>query len=111
MELRISTVLSFFLQELLKEQIIQELRSWNDTLHTTQLPTDATELSYWVAQNLPLDNAMRMHLLGVTCHVHRMRSEIAIMKKVRAWLWRGPEVLDCHHKVSQSPSLVKLQSS
>ncbi|XP_076469200.1 protein cereblon-like [Babylonia areolata] len=67
--------------ELLKEQIIKELHSWNDTLQTTTLPKDATELSYWVAQNLPLDNTLRMHLLEVTCPVHRLRSEITIMKK------------------------------
>ncbi|KAL8602511.1 hypothetical protein ACOMHN_065383 [Nucella lapillus] len=67
--------------ELLKEQIIKELHSWNDTLHTMTLPTDAMELSYWVAQNLPLDNAMRMHLLEVACPLHRLRSEIAIMRK------------------------------
>ncbi|XP_070192789.1 protein cereblon-like isoform X2 [Littorina saxatilis] len=67
--------------ELLKEQVIKELHSWNDTLQAASLPTDATELSYWVAQNLPLDNTMRMHLLGVTCPIHRLRSELAIMKK------------------------------
>lgn len=67
--------------ELLREQMVQELCSWNKTLRTVSLPEDATDLSFWVVQNLPLDNKMRRRLLGLNCTVHRLRSEISIMKK------------------------------
>lgn len=76
-----SWVYKMYDAELLKEQIIRELHSWNNSLQAAALPSEPVELSYWVAQNLPLDNLMRMHLLELSCPIYRLRSEIAIMRK------------------------------
>lgn len=67
--------------EFMREQVLEELYTWNQTFRTMSLPQDPGDLSYWVAQNLPLDDNMRMHLLSVNCAIYRLRSEIAIMKK------------------------------
>ena len=46
------------------------------------LPTEATEFSYWVTHNLPLDNNRRDSLLKMDCPIQRLRKQLEIMKKV-----------------------------
>lgn len=46
------------------------------------MPTDATEFSYWVTHNLPLDNNQRDSLLKMDCPVQRLRKQLEIMQKV-----------------------------
>lgn len=72
-----------FLQYLLVARIKQELKSWIDNLKTETLPTEATEFSYWVTHNLPLDNDRRDALLKMDCPIQRLRKQLEIMQKVR----------------------------
>ncbi|XP_071082193.1 protein cereblon-like [Haliotis cracherodii] len=65
----------------LSEKILRELQSWNEALRVSVFPQDPTELSYWVAQNLPLDDSMRLHLLGLNSAVQRLRCELSIIQK------------------------------
>jgi hypothetical protein len=46
------------------------------------LPTEATEFSYWVTHNLPLDNDRRDSLLKMDCPIQRLRKQLEIMQKV-----------------------------
>ena len=66
---------------LLIAKIKQELRSWNNNLKTDMLPTEATEFSYWVTHNLPLDNNRRDSLLKMNCPIQRLRKQLEIMQK------------------------------
>ena len=46
------------------------------------LPTEATEFSYWVTHNLPLDNNRRDSLLKMNCPIQRLRKQLEIMQNV-----------------------------
>ena len=46
------------------------------------MPQDATEFSFWVAGNLPLDDGLKLHLLKMDSAIQRLRCELSIMKKV-----------------------------
>lgn len=46
------------------------------------IPEDPTELSYWVAQNLPLDDSERIVLLNYDCAIPRLQWEIKYLVKV-----------------------------
>lgn len=70
------------LQYLLTAKIKEELKSWNNSLKLELLPTDATEFSYWVTHNLPLDNHRRINLLQMDCPIQRLRKQLEIMQKV-----------------------------
>lgn len=70
------------MQYLLVAKIKRELRSWNNNLKTDMLPTEATEFSYWVTHNLPLDNDRRDSLLKMDCPIQRLRKQLEIMQKV-----------------------------
>ncbi|XP_028405727.1 protein cereblon-like [Dendronephthya gigantea] len=66
---------------LLVARIKQELKSWIENLKTETLPTEATEFSYWVTHNLPLDNNRRDALLKMDCPIQRLRKQLEIMQK------------------------------
>ncbi|XP_069693339.1 protein cereblon isoform X2 [Periplaneta americana] len=46
-----------------------------------QLPTDATELSFWVAQALPLVDEQRLLLLKLNSPIQRLRWELSVLEK------------------------------
>ena len=46
------------------------------------IPTDPVELSFWVAMNLPIDDAQRLKVLQMDCAVPRLRMELGLLKKV-----------------------------
>ena len=46
------------------------------------IPTDPVELSFWVAMNLPIDDAQRLKVLQMDCAVPRLRMELSLLKKV-----------------------------
>ncbi|CAB4017201.1 partial [Paramuricea clavata] len=66
---------------LLVAKIKRELKSWNNNLKTDMLPTEATEFSYWVTHNLPLDNDRRDSLLKMDCPIQRLQKQLEIMQK------------------------------
>ena len=63
-------------------EVRQEISSWNETLKAESMPHDPEEFSFWVAGVLPLDDALKLHLLRMDCCVQRLRCELSIMKKV-----------------------------
>ncbi|KAJ8301385.1 hypothetical protein KUTeg_020372 [Tegillarca granosa] len=67
--------------ELVVERIKKELQQWNNTLNPEKLPNDAIELSYWVAQNLPLDDTRRLNLLSLNNAIQRLRCALSIIQK------------------------------
>lgn len=70
-------------QELLMKKVKMELQKWNDTLRPEKLPKDALKLSYWVTQNIPLDDSLKLHLLSINSAIQRLRCALQIMAKVR----------------------------
>ena len=46
------------------------------------MPDDATDLSYWVTQNLPLDDSLRLHLLSINNAIQRLRCALSMIIKV-----------------------------
>ena len=59
-----------------------ELASWNETLRQENMPNEPTELSFWVAGNLPLDDHLKLHLLTIDSAIQRLRCELSIMQRV-----------------------------
>jgi hypothetical protein len=52
-----------------------------------QLPKDPTELSYWVAQAMPLLDEQRLSLLQINSPIQRLRWELCVLEKVW-YIWR-----------------------
>jgi len=46
------------------------------------MPCDPSEFSFWVAANLLLDDAFRLHLLTIDSAIQRLRCELSIMRRV-----------------------------
>lgn len=65
------------------KRIKTELKKWNDTLRPENLPKDPIKLSYWVTQNIPLDDSLKLHLLSINNAIQRLRCALHIMDKVR----------------------------
>ncbi|KAK2180255.1 hypothetical protein NP493_452g04005 [Ridgeia piscesae] len=66
---------------LLMSRIRKELQSWNETLRPESMPCDPSEFSFWVAANLLLDDAFRLHLLTIDSAIQRLRCELSIMRR------------------------------
>ncbi|GAB1601965.1 protein cereblon-like isoform X1 [Argonauta hians] len=66
--------------ETLIQRIRKELCSWNDSLNMEDSGMDPVDFSYWVLQNLPLDDSRRIHLLSIDSAVQRLRCELSIMQ-------------------------------
>ena len=49
------------------------------------IPTDPVELSFWVAMNLPIDDAQRLKVLEMDCAVPRLRMELSLLRKVKKY--------------------------
>ncbi|KAI0216106.1 Protein cereblon [Lamellibrachia satsuma] len=66
---------------LLMSKIRTELQSWNETLKPETMPCEPSEFSFWVAANLLLDDAFRLHLLTIDSAIQRLRCELSIMRR------------------------------
>ena len=60
----------------------QKLNKWNETIQADRLSNDPVELSFWVCQNLPLDDSQRLNLLSLDSAIQRLRCALSIMEKV-----------------------------
>lgn len=60
-------------------KVLGTLRLFSQTQVT--IPTDPVELSFWVAMNLPIDDAQRLKVLQMDCAVPRLRMELSLLKK------------------------------
>lgn len=52
----------------------------------SHVPDDPTELSFWVAQNLPLADNKRIALLNYDCSIPRLQKEINYLEKDRCFV-------------------------
>ncbi|XP_048740703.2 protein cereblon-like [Ostrea edulis] len=59
----------------------KELLKWNSSYKPEKLPSNVVALSYWVIQNLPLDDDLRLNLLGIDNAVQRLRFSLSIVRK------------------------------
>lgn len=48
-----------------------------------QLPQDPVDLSFWVAQSMPLRDEQKLALLRIDCAIQRLRWELSLLEKCR----------------------------
>ncbi|WAR25543.1 CRBN-like protein [Mya arenaria] len=89
-------------KELLMKRIKMELQKWDVTLQPNKLPSDCTKLSYWVTQNLPVNDTLKLHLLSINSAVQRLRCALGIMEKC--------SVLCCHRCTREVTSMSSMFS-
>lgn len=75
--------------DLVMQRTKQELHKWNETLRPENMPQDPIELSYWVTQNLPLDDGLRVNLLSIDSAVQRLRCALSIIEKCSILCCKG----------------------
>ncbi|ELT95677.1 hypothetical protein CAPTEDRAFT_173167 [Capitella teleta] len=68
----------------LMQRLRCELLSWNDHLDLRSIPEDASQFSFWLASNLPLDDGQKLRLLRLHCSVQRLRCELSLMQRCSA---------------------------
>ncbi|KAL5014116.1 hypothetical protein ScPMuIL_008386 [Solemya velum] len=66
--------------DILMQRVKAELQKWNQSLQSSVFPQEPAELSYWVAQNLPVDDSLRLQLLSINTAVQRLRCELSIIQ-------------------------------
>lgn len=93
-------------KELLIKRVKQELQKWDDTLRSDKLPNNATELSYWVTQNIPLDDSLKLHLLSINNAIQRLRCALHIICKCSILRCKdcNQQIADMSHVFSMSVS-------
>ncbi|XP_061187454.1 protein cereblon-like [Saccostrea echinata] len=67
--------------ELVVRNVKRELFKWNTSYTPEKLPSHPVELSYWLIQNLPLDDNLRLNLLGIDSAIQRLRCSLSIVQK------------------------------
>jgi len=60
-------------------QVLGKLKLFSQT--RVSIPDDPTELSFWVASNLPFEENHRLGLLRISCTITRLRLEISLIDK------------------------------
>lgn len=70
------------------KRLSQKIRAHLDFIEKrgSHVPDDPTELSFWVAQNLPLDDNERITLLNYDCAIPRLQREIKYLIKDRVFV-------------------------
>jgi len=53
------------------------------SFHLSSLPNSPSELSWWVASNLPMEDKLKSQLLGINSPVQRLRVELAFLSRCR----------------------------
>ncbi len=71
-------------EKILVERIHQKLRHELKglTASHSNIPFDPTELSFWLAQNLTMDDTIRLQILKLDCPVQRLRFELTLLENV-----------------------------
>jgi len=69
-------------ERILVERIHQKLRNELKGLTEshTSVPLDATELSFWLAQNLTMDDSIRLQILKMDSSIQRLRFELSLLQ-------------------------------
>ncbi|XP_054752351.2 protein cereblon-like isoform X1 [Lytechinus pictus] len=69
-------------EDALMVKIKNELRGWyENSLQLKQMPATPSDFSFWVASNMPLDDAGRIGLLKIDSAVQRLRRELELLQK------------------------------
>lgn len=66
------------------QRVLLELRTsiFVDVGSGSIVPRNPIDLSYWVIQNLPLDDDLRLQLLSINNPNQRLRAELSILQRV-----------------------------
>jgi len=73
----------------LVDRVKQELAKLSSfSHHISSLPTGPTELSWWLAANLPLEDKLRAQLLAINSPVQRLRVELSFLSQCRVLVCR-----------------------
>lgn len=70
---------------LVSQRVLDELKRtiFVDSETVAIIPRDPIDLSYWIIQNLPLEDSQRLQLLAINNPNQRLRAELSILQKVR----------------------------
>ena len=70
---------------LVSQRVLEELKRTIFVSSETVdiIPRDPIDLSYWIIQNLPLEDSQRLQLLAINNPNQRLRAELSILLKVR----------------------------
>lgn len=74
-------VYALYDSESLMGRVKKQLHEWDENLKDDSLPTNAVDFSYRVAACLPIDDALRLHLLKIGSAIQRLRCELDIMDR------------------------------
>lgn len=88
---------------LLMELIKKELKSWSETLRIDNVPRSPLDFSFWVAANMPLDDSLRLQILGINCPTQRLRKELEIVRKCSVLCCRS-----CDTKIVEKSDLFSM---
>ncbi|GLH08848.1 Protein cereblon homolog [Gryllus bimaculatus] len=78
-----SWVYSQFQTQKLMKKLIHLLRHMKIGNTNASFPTDPVELSFWVAQSVPLRDEQKLDLLRIDCAVQRLRWELSVLERCR----------------------------
>lgn len=70
--------------DILMKKIKVYLKNWIKLGHDYSpnlAPSKPFEFSYWVAATLPLDDKLKLELLGINCSIQRLRWELNLLQK------------------------------
>ncbi|XP_070558131.1 protein cereblon-like isoform X2 [Ptychodera flava] len=91
--------------DLLMNRIRTELASWYEGTQTnlSSLPSNPTAFSFWVANNLPLNDRWRLHLLELNSAVQRLRCELSLLKKCTVLCCK-----ECHQQIAKKSDVFSM---
>lgn len=67
------------------------------------IPRDPIDLSYWIIQNLPLEDSQRLQLLAINNPNQRLRAELSILQKCQVLCCR-----ECDHAVARQTDVFSM---
>lgn len=70
---------------LISQRVLEELKKtlFVNIETVSIIPSDPVDLSYWIIQNLPLEDSQRLQLLKINNPNQRLRVELSILQQAR----------------------------
>merc|ERR1712071_718992 len=90
---------------LISERVLDELKRtiFVDMKTMDIIPRDPIGLSYWIIQNLPLEDGQRLQLLSINNPNQRLRAELSILQQCQILCCR-----ECDHAVARQTDVFSM---
>ena len=93
--------------QFLMTHLIGMIKTWNQNLDFSTIPSGPVEFSHWVTANLPFTNEMKVSLLEIDAASVRLRRQIKIMQKCSNSL----ACLHCEHVIANKNDLFSMSAT